>query len=154
MEHRVLVAIRRIIRAVDLYSRQLLEECGLTGPQLVALEEMSRVEAISAADLARRMQVSQPTVTGILERLQRRGLIVRARNGDDRRSIDVSITKQGLNLLKTAPPLLQKKFCQRLDELQEWEQTLILATLQRVASMMEAEDVDAAPHLISGPDRL
>ena len=42
---------------------------------------------------------------------------------------------------------------QRFSALEEWEQTWLLASLQRIAAMMDAGDIDAAPVLSSGPVR-
>lgn len=154
IEEQILIAIRRIIRAVDLHSRNLLETSGLTGPQLAALKAIAQAGKISAGELAKALRVGQPTVTGILERLERRELLTRARNGEDRRSLDIAVTREGRRLLEAAPPLLQERFRQRLADLREWERTQVLATLQRVAWMMEAEDLEASPHLVTGPDRL
>jgi DNA-binding MarR family transcriptional regulator len=154
MHREILVALRRIIRAVDLHSRQLMEGHGLTGPQLVALQALSRGGTLSARDLARTVHVSQATVTGILDRLERRALITRARSESDRRALDVMLTDEGRRVLAAAPPLLQQRFAEALAQLQGWEQTMILATLQRVATMMDAADLEARPHLITGPDSL
>ena len=154
MKRSILVALRRIIRAVDLHSHRLMEEHGLTGPQLAALQEIVRCGTASTRSLARSLHVSQPTITGILDRLERGGLITRTRNGTDRRAIDVAITEEGQRLLAAAPPLLQERFSEELEKLQTWEQTTILATLQRVAAMMDAGDLTAAPYLVTGPERL
>ncbi|NLX21458.1 MAG: hypothetical protein GXY55_07270 [Phycisphaerae bacterium] len=62
----------------------------------------------------------------------------------------VSVTEVGQRLLAEAPSLLQDRFRLELSRLQEWEQTTILATLQRMAHMMAAEDLDAAPLLVTG----
>jgi DNA-binding MarR family transcriptional regulator len=150
-EEQILVALRRIIRAVDLHSRQLVDRAGLTGPQLVLLRAAARLRKPTAGELARDIHLSQATVTGILDRLEKRSLIERVRNGHDRRSIFVQITPQGEAQLKSAPSGLQEQFLQELGELESWEQTSILATLQRIVSMMEAEHVDASPVLVTGP---
>jgi DNA-binding MarR family transcriptional regulator len=154
MKQSILVALRRIIRAVDLHSHRLMEEHGLTGPQLAALHEIVREGTASAHKLARSLQVSQPTITGILDRLEQRGFISRTRNTSDRRAVDVAITEAGQRVLVSAPPLLQERFSEELAKLQPWEQTTILATLQRVAAMMDAEELTAAPQLVTGPEHL
>ena len=150
LEGEVLSAIRRVIRAVDLHSRKLHERCGLTGPQLVALHEVVRLENASAGALARAINLSQSTVTGILDRLEKRQLISRERSGTDRRTVTVSITPTGLAVLEKAPSLLQERFCNEFQKLEEWEQTQMLATLQRLASMMQIEELEAAPVLVPG----
>lgn len=153
-EEQILVALRRIIRAVELHSRQLLDTSGLTGPQLAALTEIVRVGGLSAGQLAKALRVGQPTITGIVERLERRGVLTRTRNGEDRRSVNIAATEKGRRLLKSAPPLLQERFRQRLASLQEWERTQILAILQRIAAMMDAEELNASPYLVTGAEQL
>jgi DNA-binding MarR family transcriptional regulator len=148
----VIVAIRRLIRAVDLHSRALVASHGLTGPQALILKALHN-GSLTAGELAIRISLSQGTVTDILNRLEQRGLVKRIRDTVDRRRVHVEATDTGLALLQKSPPLLQERFAQRLDNLQEWEQTQLLASLQRLAAMMDAEDVDAAPVLSSGSVR-
>jgi len=154
IRNEILVALRRIIRAIDLYSRQLMEQYGLTGPQLAALHEIAPSKNLSATQLASLLQVSQPTMTGILERLEKRGLVRKVRSATDRRNLEISLTDAGGAMLSNAPPLLQERFCQELSKLADWEQNMLLANLQRIAAMMHARDLDAAPHLVSGADIL
>lgn len=150
IENQIVAAVRRIIRAVDLQSRRLVEDFGLTGPQLVTLEATAQLGPASAGALARAVHLSRPTLTGILDRLERRGLICRNRDERDRRSWSVTVTPAGQKILDETPSLLQDRFRSELANLEEWEQTLTLATLQRIAFMMEAEDLDAAPVLVTG----
>lgn len=150
IEDRIIAALRRIIRAIDLHSRRLAERYGLTWPQLAVLREAERLGATSAGDLARAANLSQATVTGILDRLERRGLVTRRRSGEDRRSVIVEMTEAGVSLLRGAPSLLQDRFREELEKLEQWEQTMILGTLQRIAHMMEAPGIEAAPMLDAG----
>lgn len=150
LEGPIVVALRRITRAIDLHSRLLVQDCGLTAPQLATLREAARRQPVSAGALARAVSLSQPTMTGILDRLERRSLIERSRDGEDRRSVVVTVTEEGQRAVKEAPSLLQDQFRNKLAELAEWEQTLILATLQRIAAMMDAQEIDASPVLTAG----
>jgi len=148
----VIVALRRVIRAVDLHSRALVESHGLTGPQALILKALQN-GSLSAGELATRVSLSQGTVTDILNRLEKRGLISRIRDTEDRRRVLVEATDAALSLLEQSPPLLQESFAQRFGNLQDWEQSQLLASLQRIAAMMDAEDIDAAPVLSSGSVR-
>ncbi len=150
LEYRIVASIRQIVRAIDLHSRRLVEGFGLTGPQLATLQEAARLGPVSPTVLARAVHLSQGTVTGILHRLERRGLVERARNETDRRSVLVVATAEGRRLLDSAPSLLQDQFRESLERLEEWERLTILATLQRVAGLMGAQSIDASPHLTSG----
>jgi DNA-binding MarR family transcriptional regulator len=143
------VALRRIMRAIDLRSRMLLQDFGLTAPQLTALHAISRLQPVTASVLSRDIHLGQPTVTGIVTRLERRGLIERNRGERDRRSVDITLTEDGERVLRDAPSLLQDQFLHKLGGLKEWERTQILATLQRIADMMDAGAIEAAPVLSS-----
>ena len=147
----VVVALRRIIRAIDLRSRFLVTRYGLTGPQLIVLEELSSHDGITVGQLTRAIHLSQATVTGILDRLAKRGLISRQRNLQDKRRVHVWLTDEGKRLVADAPPLLQEEFTEQFGELEEWEQTQILSALQRVVSMMDVKHIDAMPIPTTAP---
>lgn len=150
-EAEIVAALRRVMRAIDLRSRALFQEVGLTGPQLLVLRDVARLTGRPVSTVARTVNLSQPTVSGILDRLERRGLVRRDRGEADRRTVIVTITAEGGRILRDAPSLLQDHFWRQLAELEGWEQTQILAILQRLASMMDAEAIDAAPVLATGP---
>jgi DNA-binding MarR family transcriptional regulator len=149
-DDRVIAALRRIVRAIDLHSRHLVERFSVTGPQLVALQELARLGRVPVGVLARNVHVSHPTMTGILDRLEKRGLVERTRDNEDRRRITASPTAKGLKLLRDAPSPLQDRFRSEFSKLEEWEQTHMLATLQRIAAMMDAEELEASPVLTTG----
>ena len=150
MEEQVIAALRRITRAIDLHSRLLLQKNGLTIPQLAALQGIQRLQPITVGALARDIHLGAATVTGILGRLEKRDLVTRTRGDLDRRSVVIQLTDDGTKLVAEAPSLLQDRFHRELSKLQEWEQTMILSTLQRIASMMDAEEIEAAPVLVPG----
>ena len=150
-EEKIVAALRRIIRAVDLHSKYLTHRYGLTGPQIVILQEVLRSRSISTGDLAENVNLSQATVSDILDRLEKRDLVKRTRSSADKRRVLNEVTAKAEEILKEAPPLLQDRFVHSLSQLNDWEQTHILSTLQRVARMMQAEEIEAAPVLVSGP---
>jgi DNA-binding MarR family transcriptional regulator len=149
-EREIVVALRRIIRAVDLHSRQLMDEHGLTGPQLAALRELARGGPTAPAGLAERLHLSRATVSGILSRLEARLLASRRPTPSDGRSVLISLTPEGAALAQRAPSLLQERFRRELARLEEWEQLALLSALRRIATMMDASGLDASPHLVSG----
>jgi len=147
LEDEILAAIRRIVRAVDLHSRALIRGHRISGPQLVTLREVARMGPVPVSALARAVSLSQPTVTGILNRLERDQLVRRDRSDRDRRNVLCTITPRGARVLGEAPSLLQDRFLRELSRLEEWERSQMLATLQRIASLMDAESLEAAPVL-------
>lgn len=146
----ILIALRRIIRAVDQHSRTLVASHGLTGPQALLLTEIVRNGTLTGSELAARVSLSQATVTDVVKRLETRGLLQRHRDEKDKRRIQLQATDEGVVLVQRSVPLLQERFQHRLADLRDWEQTQLLASLQRVAELMNAEDLDAAPMLTSG----
>jgi DNA-binding MarR family transcriptional regulator len=140
----VVAALRRIIRANDLRSRQLAQRCGLTAPQVSVLGGLSRSGSMLAGRLARQVSLSHATVTDILHRMEARGLVVRSRDQLDRRRVMVGPTTDGLALIAKVPTVLAEHFTDQLGQLADWEQTQLLSSLQRVATMME-EMPPAAP---------
>lgn len=147
----VLINLRKIIQMIDIHSRYLVRQVGLTGPQLAILQELSRQGNISTGELAKAISLSQATVTGILERLEKKDLVERTRSDNDRRRVIVNVTENCIRLLENAPSQLQESFVNTFHELEEWEQSMILSSLQRIVSMMDAKQIDAAPLLTTGP---
>ena len=150
-EESILTALRRISRAIDLFSRSLAKQSGLTVPQLVCLKHLACSGPTAPTVLARSVVLSSATVTGILDRLVRRGLVSRRRLEQDRRRVEVELTEAGRRVTADAPFPLQTRFAQRLIELPPEEQHEIDTVLQRITEMMEADDIDAAPMLATGP---
>lgn len=146
----ILIALRRIIRAVDLRSKRLVKETGLTAPQLVVLRALNQHGSLKPSTLAREVSLSQPTITAILDRLERAELVQRVRNPDDRRAVLAQLTDKGMATATSAPELLQSGFLRSFRELESWEQHMLIASLQRIAELMDAADVDASPILDAG----
>jgi DNA-binding MarR family transcriptional regulator len=146
----ILRSLRRITRAIDLHSRHLANIHKLTGPQLVCLRHLARHGTTTPSKLARSVALSQATITGILDRLERRKLITRERDKKDRRRVNLALTKEGRDLLIDAPMPLHQTFANQLAELPEEQQERIDSVLREIVEMMEAEDLEAAPVLSAG----
>jgi len=147
----VLVALRRVIRAVGLHSRQLERSHGLTAPQALVLKAIIGLGEASVGTVAKRVSLSQATVTDILNRLESRALVVRARSCEDRRRVMVKATEKAVEIMARSPPLLQESFVKRFQALEDWEQSLLISSLQRITTLMGVEELDASPVLVAGP---
>jgi DNA-binding MarR family transcriptional regulator len=143
----LLASLRKITQAISLHSKDLNRRYGLTGPQLVILNEIGFQEALTVTELARSISLSQATTTDILNRLEKREFVERARDAQDRRRVVIRITPKCREILSQAPPPLQQAFVDRYSNLPEWEQLMILSALQRIVDLMSAEKIDAAPFL-------
>ena len=147
---RVLMALRRIIRAVDIYSSKLNSEFKITAPQLICLYSIGQEDGMILSELAKKVNLGVSTVNGIVDRLEEKGYLKRTRSETDRRRVVLSITSQGLDVAKSAPVLLQDRLASSLRQLPDLEQAAIALSLERVVELMEAEHLDTSPNLVSG----
>ena len=147
----VLISLRRLIRAIDLHSRYLSKHFGLTGPQLIILRELSQAEGMSLGEVAASVSLSQATVTGITDRLEKRRLITKTKSEIDRRRVVIQPTEACRRLLAQAPPPIQESFLNQFGKLKDWEQSMILSSLQRLVQMVDAKGINAEPVLAAGP---
>ncbi|MCD6249239.1 MAG: MarR family transcriptional regulator [candidate division Zixibacteria bacterium] len=146
----VLRSLRRIIRAVDIYSRKLKTTHQLTAPQLICLLCVVEEGPLNSAAISKSIFLSPSTIVGILDRLESRDLVSRERDSNDRRIVNVTASDQGIKLAKLAPSPLQDNLANALLQLPMLEQATIALSLQRVVDLMEAEQLDAAPILETG----
>ena len=138
----IFMDLRRIMSAMDVHSRGLSGSHGLTGPQMLCLRRVAEAGGLTTGALAKAVALSPPTLTGILDRLERRGLISRERRPEDKRRVLVALTAMGRQTIRELPSPLQDRFEARLKALPAEEQTAIRRAVGRVARMME---VDAPP---------
>ncbi len=148
----MLRALRRILRRVALHSKFLRREAGLTLPQILCLMAISQKGEATSAEISRAVQLSAPTVTGIIDRLERDGLVRRERGTSDRRKVYLSLSEEGKKRAASLPTPLQEQFVTRVMLLEAEERQLLLRSLERIVELMEAEKIDAAPTLVSEAD--
>jgi len=154
MGDQVLRTLRKIIRALDRHSKQLAHSSGLTGPQIVVLRAIKRAGLPPVSAIAHRVSLSHATVTDILNRLHARGLVNRVRDEKDKRRILVSLSEEGQKALAHSPPVLQASFLDDFERLPDWEKTLMLSTLQKLASLMQRNEplLEAANRDMESPE--
>lgn len=126
---------------MDVHSKYLHKYYGLSSPQLTILKELSDVNEIPTGQLAKKVSLSQATVTDILDRLEEKGLIIRQRSSFDKRRVYIQISEKGKAIVLKNPSLLKEDFIRQFNELEDWEQTLILSSMQRVVAMMKTPDI-------------
>ena len=147
---RTLRAIRRIIRSVDIYSHKLANESGVTVPQLLCLLRVVEDGPLSIKKLADGVDLSASTVVGIVDRLERKGLVQRERSTQDRRHVSVYATEEGAVVASGSPSPLQNRLAEALDALPELERAAMALSLERIVDLMEIDQVDASPILDTG----
>lgn len=153
MENRsntALIALRRILRVTELSSRTLARMSELTASQLLLLKYVEQHGRALPSSIARAIELKQATITVLINKLEESGIVTRTRDTEDRRRVWIELTDAGRELLKRSPDLLQSRFEAGFQQLEEWEKAMIIATLERVASLLDAEELEAAPILDVG----
>jgi len=147
----LLIALRKVIRAIDLHSKHLNKTSGLTSPQLLIMQEVGRIKGVNSSQVAKNINLSAATVTNILDRLENKNLIHRVRSTEDKRRVSLFLTSTGKERLLGAPQPLQEHFILNFCALAQWEQSQLISSMERIATMMDANEIDAAPLLELDP---
>ena len=111
LEQEVLLGLHvAVSRALDPWARFLKVSADLTIPQYNVLRILrgSHPTRLTSSDVGERMIARDPDVTRLVDRLVRRGLVVRVRSRQDRRVVEVGVTEKGLALLREFDPHVQK----------------------------------------------
>ena len=143
----LLIALRKVIRAIGLHSKHLNKTSGLTSPQLIIMQEIDKASGVNSSQVAKNVTLSAATVTNIIDRLESKNLVSRVRNTQDKRKVSLYLTENGKALLLKAPQALQEHFIENFSNLAQWEQSQLLSSMERLADMMNANEIDAAPLL-------
>lgn len=150
-----LTAMRKILRRTELNSKQLMRETGLTPSQLIFMQMLDNGQEHTAGYVAGRMGITQATTTALLQKLETLGMIQKRRGEKDRRQVLLSLTEAGRKVLAIAPEGVHAQFQEQFLALQDWEQSMLIASLERVAAMLGEDDpgmaaVLDASELLSG----
>ncbi|MCP5411477.1 MAG: MarR family transcriptional regulator [Alphaproteobacteria bacterium] len=143
-------ALRRILRATEISTRQLAAATSLTPSQLLVLREIESRDQPTPGTIAAALHFSQATITSILDRLAALNLVTRQRSEKDKRQFILTPTPEGRAALERAPDMLQMDFQKDFSALPEWEQAMILAAVEKLSVLLGAQGLDAAPLLDGG----
>ncbi len=138
----IIFAIRRLIQAAELYTKELNKKYQISAAQLNCLLALYENGPLPPSQIARHMMVQSSTVTGVVDRLEQKGLVSRSRNTRDRRIITVQLTDLGIDLTVNAPPPIQQKIVNGLKKLSEDEKERIFRALNTLTSMLDVQDLE------------
>jgi MarR family transcriptional regulator, organic hydroperoxide resistance regulator len=115
-------------------TRTVAEQYGLTGSQLLVLKMLEPRGHVSLSALSEEIRAKNSTVTGIVDRMERDGLVVRRRSGDDRRVVLIELTAKGRKLATDAKADPKHMFRALLEELPSKD----AAELERIITKLAA----------------
>jgi DNA-binding MarR family transcriptional regulator len=145
-----LIALRQIQRRTEQASKKLAALVGLTPSQLLVMQILAERGETSAGEVSKMTQLKHATITNLVDKLVARGLMARRRCDEDRRRVWLTLLPDGQTAITSAPDLLQETFQTRFETLPDWHQSMLVSALERIAALLDAEELDAAPILDIG----
>lgn len=145
-----LIALRKIQRRTEQASKRLAQTVNLTPSQLHVLQILADRGETVVGEISKLTQLKHATITSLIDKLEVRDFVVRRRYEDDRRRVWLALRPAGEEIIRTAPDLLQETFQHRFETLPDWQQAMLISSLEHIASILDAEDLDAAPVLDVG----
>lgn len=145
----ILIKLRKIIRSINLESKKIEKELGISIPQLLVLKYLSDQKDYRAfaKDIKTYINLNASTISGIISRLESKGLLAKTLSSSDKRATYIVLTAKGADLLNNSPSTLQEKLSQRLKKLSLEQIEELDKNIELLTTIMDVEDVDAAPLL-------
>jgi DNA-binding MarR family transcriptional regulator len=138
----IIFSIRRLIQASELYTKELNKKYQVSSAQLNCILTLYEYGSLPPSKIANHMMVKSSTVTGVVDRLENKGLAQRMRTSPDRRVITIQLTEAGKKLAQNAPPPIQQKI---IDGLKQTESTIkeqIVNSLNILTAMLDVQDLE------------
>lgn len=143
----ILIKIRKIVRSINLESKKIQKEYGISIPQMLCLDFLKQADNFQSTQKQLRdfLNLNSSTVTGIINRLEKKGLIARLPKREDKRTTHIILTSAGSKLLENTPPLLHDRLTKKLEHLSDAQRKDIDNTLELLIKYFEIESIDASP---------
>lgn len=138
-------SIRKLNRAVYQDSARMSRSYGLTAAQSGVLRTIAKFGAASSAELSRRLFVTPSNITGVIDRLEKKGLVKRIAKPGDRRISLITLTEKGADLSRSLPDPIEKKLISGLSDLDTEQIRHLDNAVSRILSLMDLEKASAAP---------
>ena len=143
--YNIVDSIRRLVRAVYLDSQKMRKQYGLTGPQSSVLRNLVNDGPMSSADLSRMLYVTPANITGIIDRLEIKGLVKRIKKQGDRRVALITLTESGQQLGRSIPDPIINLFISELGDLEPEHLKSLAGAMNQVLNLIDAKGVEEAP---------
>jgi len=138
----IIFSIRRLIQASELYTKELNKKYQISSAQLNCILTLFEYGPLPLSKIANHMMVNSSTVTGVVDRLEKKGLAERMRNSPDRRVITIQLTEAGNALAQHAPPPIQQKIIDGLKKTDSAKKEQIVSSLNMLSAMLDVQDLE------------
>jgi DNA-binding MarR family transcriptional regulator len=138
----IIFSIRRLIQASELYTKELNKKYQVSAAQLNCILTLYEYGPLPPSKIANHMMVKSSTVTGVVDRLEKKGLAERMRTSADRRVITIQLTEAGKKLAQYAPPPIQQKILDGLKQTETAKKEQIVRSLNMLTDMLDIQDLE------------
>jgi DNA-binding MarR family transcriptional regulator len=125
--------IRKVFVAMEGFTNDI----SLSKPELLTLESVSKQKELTMSKLAKNLDIGFSTATSIIDRLIEKNLVVRERNGGDRRVVKVFLSKEGEKIMSSYQEQTKISFKKMIEFLTEDEQECFILVLEKIANKMQ-----------------
>lgn len=143
----ILIKIRKIVRSVDIESKKIQKEYGVSIPQVLCLSFLHESPNYQSTqgEIRKFLNLNSSTVSGIVDRLEKKGLLARLPKTGDKRVVNIALTSAGDKLLNNRPSLLHEQLSENLQTLDEEKFKKVEESLNTLITLFEIEEVEASP---------
>ena len=142
--YQALKRFRLIFKAVQQHSQQVETDSRVTSAQLWMMWELSKKPGSKVTELANAISIHHSTASNLLDKLEKKGLILRERISLDQRVVTVSLTQNGIDLINQAPSPSRGLLQHALYELPENVVKSLVKNLDVLVNQMQIKEVDSA----------
>ena len=143
----ILIKIRKIVRSIDIESKKIQKEHGVSIPQVLCLNYLLNTQNYQATqgEIRKFLNLNPSTVSGIINRLEKKGYLARLPKSGDKRVVNIALTSAGDKLIKSIPSLLHVQLSEKLKKLNDEELAKVIEGLNTLVRILEIEEVEASP---------
>lgn len=143
----ILIKIRKIVRSVDIESKKIQKEYGVSIPQVLCLNFLQDTTNYQATqgEIREFLNLNSSTVSGIINRLEKKGLVARLPKSGDKRVVNIALTSAGDKLLATIPSLLHEQLSEKLQKLEQSELDKVEESLETLVRLLDIGKIEASP---------
>jgi len=143
----ILIDLRKIVRSVNLESKRIQKEFGVSIPQLLCLHYLASQPGFQSTmtGIASYLKLNLSTVTGIVSRLEKKHLLAKLPKTGDKRITQVSLTAAGMKLIDQSPKLMHQRLSDKLSALSEQQLESLKDSMQLLVQSFDISDEAASP---------
>jgi MarR family 2-MHQ and catechol resistance regulon transcriptional repressor len=139
MGERYLKSVRLLaecLQGFERFSGETVRRCGLTHAQFDIIATLGNTPGMTYKELGDKTLITKGTLTGVIERLESKGLVARARSSDDKRSYSVCLTADGDKLFAEVFPIVVEQGRQLFAPYSDADFDAMDATLRKLKQLI------------------